>query len=73
MKTLTALSFLAALVAFVLSSHSLTVAMSLTFGASVVSIFVADCMRTIKPLEVRAKITPFPRSARRASAFELAA
>ena len=73
MKTLTALTFLAALVAFVLSSHSLALAASLTFGACVVSIFLADCIRTIKPLEVRANVTSFPRPARQAHAFELAA
>jgi hypothetical protein len=73
MKTLIVSTFLAALVAFVLSSHSLALAVSLTFGACVVSIFLADCIRTIKPLEVRARITPFPRPARRAQAFKLAA
>jgi len=73
MKTLTALTFLAALVAFVLSSHSLALAISLTFGAAIVSIFLADCIRTIKPLEVRANVTSFPRPARQAHAFELAA
>ena len=73
MKTSIALTFLAALVAFVFSTHSLALATSLTFGASLVSIFLADCTRTIKPLEVRAAITPFPRPARRAPAYELAA
>jgi hypothetical protein len=73
MKTLTAFTFLAALVAFALSSHSLSLAVSLLFGACVVSIFLADCIRTIKPLEARATITSFPRPARRVQAFELAA
>jgi hypothetical protein len=73
MKTPTAITFLAALVAFVFSSHSLALAVSLTFSASVVSIFLADCVRTIKPLEMRASLTPFPRPARQAHAFELAA
>lgn len=73
MKTITALTFLAALVAFAVSSHSLAAAASLTFGACLISIFLADCTRTIKPLAVPAKITAFPRPARRASAFELAA
>jgi len=73
MKTLTALTFLAALVAFAVSSHSVAAAASITFGACLISIFLADCSRTIKPLEERAMITRFPRPARRAAAFELAA
>ena len=73
MKTLPALSFIAALAAFVLFPHSLAIGGSLLFGACLVSIFVADCARTIKPLQVRAAMVEFPRPARRASAFELAA
>lgn len=73
MKTLTALTFLAALVALVVSSQSLALAGSITFGACLLSIFLADCTRTIKPLEVHAAVTRFPRPARQAAAFELAA
>ena len=73
MKTLPAFTFLAALVAFVLSSHSLAAAASLTFGACLVSMFLLDCTRTIKPLQARAAMVQFPRPARRAPAFELAA
>lgn len=73
MKTSTSLSFLAALVAFVLFSQSLALASSLLFGASLISIFLADCARTIKPLEARSAVVMFPRPARRAPAFGLAA
>ncbi len=73
MKTLTALLALAALVAFVLFFQSLALAGSLVFGACLLSIFLADCTRTIKPLEARAMVTQFPRPARRATVFELAA
>ena len=73
MKTLTALLALAALVAFVLFFQSLALAGSLVFGACLLSIFLADCTRTIKPLEARATVMQFPRPARRATAFELAA
>ena len=73
MKTYTALLSLAALAAFVLSFQSLALAGSLTFSACILSIFLADCTRTIKPLEARATVMPFPRPVRRAPAHELAA
>jgi len=73
MKTLPAIAFLAALVAFVLSPHNLALAGSLLFAACLVSIFAADYTRAIKPLEVRAAMVDFPRPARRAPALGLAA
>ena len=73
MKTLPAIAFLAAFVAFVLSPHNLAMISSLYFAASIVSIFVADYTRTLKPLAVRAAVVNFSRSDRRAAAFELAA
>ncbi len=73
MKTSTSLTILAALVAFVLSTQSLALASSLLFGACVISIFLVDCIRTIKPLEVRTAMVQFPRPARAAQAFGLAA
>jgi hypothetical protein len=73
MKTSTSLAILAALVAFVLATQSLALASSLLFGASLVSIFLVDCTRTIKPLVAQAAVTQFPRPVRRATAFELAA
>ena len=48
------------------------VAVSLV-GMGFLSLFVADCTRTIKPLAVRARVVNFPRPARRNPAFELAA
>jgi hypothetical protein len=73
MKTLPAISFLAALVAFVLFPHNLAMIGSLLFAASIVSIFVADYTRTLKPLTTRATVVNFPRPGRRAATFELAA
>ena len=73
MKTISALTLSAALAAFVLFTQSLAVAASVIFGACFLSIFLADCTRTIKPLEVRAGVVTFPRPARRAPALELAA
>jgi hypothetical protein len=73
MKTLPALSFLAALVAFVLFPHTLALSGSLLFSACLITIFVADCARTIKPVDTRSTLLAFPRPTRRASAFELAA
>ena len=73
MKTLPAFTFLAALVAFFVLPHTLPVVASLVFGTCLVTIFVADYARSIKPLAVRAAVVEFPRPARRAAAFELAA
>ena len=73
MKTLPAISFLAALVAFVFFPHTLALSGSLLFSACLLTIFVADCARTIKPLDVRCNMVAFPRPVRRASAFGLAA
>jgi hypothetical protein len=73
MKTIPALTFLAALVAFVLFPHNLALAGSLLFAACLGSIFIADCARTIKPLAVPASVVVFPRPSRRAPAFGLAA
>jgi len=72
MKTLPAITALAALVAFVLFPHTLAIAGSLLFATCLLSIFVADYNRTLKPLEVRATVVGFPRPARRTPAFELA-
>lgn len=73
MKTLPAISYLAALVAFVLFPNTLVLSGSLLFSACLLTIFVADCAKTIKPLEVRSNLVVFPRPARRVSAFGLAA
>lgn len=73
MKTIPAFIFLAALAAFVLLPHTLATASSLLFGACLISIFLADYTRTIKPLEARSAVVEFPRPARRAPAFGLAA
>ena len=73
MKKLPALSFLAALVAFVLFPHSLAVGGSLLFGACILTIFVADCARTIKPLTASAAMVEFHRPTGRTTDFELAA
>ena len=73
MKTLPAITFLAALVAFVLFPHNLALTGSLLFAACLVSIFAADYARTLKPLEVRAAVVNFPRPTRRAPALGLAA
>ena len=73
MKTLPALTFVAALVAFVLFPHNLALAGTLLFAACLVTIFVADCARTIKPLAAPALVVEFPRPSRRAPALELAA
>jgi hypothetical protein len=73
MKTLPSIAFLAALVAFVLSPHNLAMISSLLFAAGIVSVFVADYSRTLKPLTIRTNVVNFPRPSRRAPAFELAA
>lgn len=73
MKTLPIITFLAALVAFAFSSHSLAVAGSLFFAVGFVTIFAADYSRVIKPLNLRAEVTGFSRPTRQAQAFELAA
>jgi len=73
MKTLPLIASLAALVAFVLSPHNLAMISSLLFSAGIVSVFVADYTRSLKPLTTRAAVVNFPRSGRRAGAFELAA
>ena len=73
MKTLPAISFLAALVAFVLFPATLALSGSILFGACLMTIFVADCAKTIKPVDVHSNLVTFTRPARRAAAFELAA
>jgi len=73
MKTIIASTFIAALVAFTVLPHTLTIAGSLLFGACFISIFAADCTRTIKPLEVRARVVNFTRPSRRVPVLELAA
>lgn len=73
MKTLPALTALTALAAFALLPHTLPIAASLLFGTCLISIFAADYARTIKPLTATAAVVTFPRPARRAPAFELAA
>jgi len=73
MKTLPALTTVAALAAFVLLPHTLPIAASLLFGTCLIGIFAADYARTIKPLAMPAKLVEFPRPARRAPAFGLAA
>ena len=72
MKTILTLSSIAALAAFVLFPHNLSLVSSVLFSASIFGIFVKDCSRTIRPLPVSADVVQFPRPARRA-AFELAA
>ena len=64
MKTLPAITSLAALAAFVLFSHTLAIAGSLLFATCLLSIFVADYHRALKPLEVRAAVVGFPRPVR---------
>jgi hypothetical protein len=73
MKTLPAISFLAALVAFVLFPHNLALAGSLLFAACLMSIFVADYTRTIKRFETRAVVVEFAGPTRRSPALGLAA
>ena len=73
MKNLPALTSLAALVAFALLPHTLPIAASLLFATCLIGIFAADYTRTFKPLEVRRMVVAFPRPARRAPAFGLAA
>jgi len=73
MKTLPTIASLAALVAFVLSPHNLAMISSLLFAAGIVSVFVTDYTRSLKPLTIRATVVNFPRPGRRASALELAA
>ena len=53
MKTLTALTFIAALVAFVLLPLNFVVTGSLLFAAGLVSILVADYGRVHRPRAVR--------------------
>jgi hypothetical protein len=73
MKTLPALASISALAAFALLPHTLPIIASLVFGACLVGIFAADYSRTIKPLTMPAKVVEFPRPARRAASFGLAA
>jgi hypothetical protein len=73
MKTLPAITFLAALVAFVLFPHNLALAGSLLFAACLMSIFVADYTRTMKRFETQAAVVEFSRPTRRSPAIGLAA
>ena len=73
MKTLPAIAFLAALVAFVLFPHKLAMISSLLFASGIISIFVGDYTRSLKPLTTQAAVVTFPRPGRRVAAFELAA
>ena len=73
MKTLPALTLIAAVAAFALFPYNLPLAATLLFGTSLVSIFASDYGRALKPLTASAKVVEFPRPARPAPAFGLAA
>lgn len=73
MKTLSLISFIAALVALVLSPLSLEVAGSLVFAAGLLCIMVGDYARPARSLTPRAKVLGFPPAAKAAPVLGLAA
>lgn len=73
MKTLSLISFLAAIAALVLSPFSLEVTGSLVFAAGLLCIMVGDYSRPVRSLTPRATLVRFPRPAKAAPALGLAA